>query len=242
MSLKLKAVSATVFFLLAFPVLANGLGKYIGDVVAKWLDDGRTMELQQDFAFVDPSGTEWISPKGSKVDGASIPRVAWTLIGGPFEGKYRNASVIHDVACQQQTRPWQVVHRVFYDAMLASGVDSTKALTMYAAVLIKGPKWSRTVEIKNVPYKVAHTQASVLASNSVLSGEVASTRVIFGPSTTQGSHPSLPPEFANIEVIFDPQPSSNLTTEQLKSLEQEISTEHLTVDRIESRYLVNYGQ
>ena len=41
----------------------------------------------------------WTAPKGAKVDGASIPQLFWTPIGGPFEGKYRYASVIHDTEC-----------------------------------------------------------------------------------------------------------------------------------------------
>src|SRR5712692_9140850 len=33
---------------------------------------------------------------------ASIPRAFWSVIGGPLEGQYRNASVFHDVACDQK--------------------------------------------------------------------------------------------------------------------------------------------
>jgi len=73
---------------------------------------------------------------------ASIPRLAWTIIGGPFEGLYRDASVIHDVACVEKSRPWLQVHRTFYLAMLASGVTTVKAKVMYAAVYHFGPRWS----------------------------------------------------------------------------------------------------
>ena len=83
-----------------------------------------------------------LARKGSRIDGASIPQVLWST-GGPYEGKYRDASVIHDVYCDEapKTRTWQAVHRMFYDGMLASGVADTRALFMYGAVYRHGPKW-----------------------------------------------------------------------------------------------------
>jgi len=120
-------------------------GKFVGQVVAQWLDDGRKMKLVEPFQYIDPTGLSWDAPIGSVVDGASIPQVAWSVIGGPSEGKYRNASVIHDVACEQRLRPWPDVHRNFYYGMLASGVDENLAKTMYAAVYHFGPRWSLSV-------------------------------------------------------------------------------------------------
>lgn len=116
---------------------------YVGDVVAKWLPDGRTMELTEDFFFVDANGLVWSAPKGSIVDGASIPRFFWRYIGSPFVGKYRNASVIHDVYCQTKSRPHKQVHKVFLEMMLVSGVDKDEASKMYLAVKVGGPKWQK---------------------------------------------------------------------------------------------------
>ncbi len=52
-------------------------------------------------------------------------------MGGPFEGRYRNASVLHDVAYEKQNRPWQDCDRMFYNAMRCSGVSAVEAKTMY---------------------------------------------------------------------------------------------------------------
>lgn len=114
---------------------------FVGRVVAEWLPDGRKMRLLEDFGYYDDRGLRWDAPKGSIVDGASIPRIAWTPVGGPFEGLYRYASVIHDVACDQKDRPWQAVHEVFYSAMLAAGEDPLRAKVMYGAVYHFGPRW-----------------------------------------------------------------------------------------------------
>lgn len=144
----MKNKTYSIVFLIAsvmmqISVNAQSLGRFIGAIQTEWLPDGRRMRLLSTITFVDPRGTEWAAPRGSVIDGASIPQAAWSLIGGPFDGKYRNASVIHDVACENKNRGWESVHRVFYEAMLASGVDRLRAKLMYAAVYHFGPRWPR---------------------------------------------------------------------------------------------------
>jgi hypothetical protein len=124
-----------------YGALAQSNGKFVGHVVTKWEDDGRQMTVVEPFQFIDPHDRRWNVPRGIEVDGASIPQVFWSIIGGPFEGKYRNASVIHDYYCKTRTRRWQDVHLVFYEAMLASGVGDAQALLMYKAVEQFGPRW-----------------------------------------------------------------------------------------------------
>jgi hypothetical protein len=126
----------------------DNYGKYVGTVQTEWLEDGRRMRLLAAFSYFDPAGQEWQAPNGWVVDGASIPKIAWSVIGGPFEGRYRNASVIHDVSCDKKEKAWEAVHEVFYWAMLASGVEKWRAKVMYAAVYHFGPRWPRVVTIK----------------------------------------------------------------------------------------------
>lgn len=114
---------------------------YVGQPDFRWDPNGRNMYLLGDYAFVDNAGSTWNVPKGAEVDGASIPRMFWSLMGGPFEGKYRDASVIHDYFCSVRTRPWKAVDRMFYEAMIVSGVAETEAKVMYLAVVWAGPRW-----------------------------------------------------------------------------------------------------
>jgi hypothetical protein len=116
-------------------------GYYSGPVETRWDNDGVTMVLLSELRYTDPYGDVWVAPAGSKVDGASIPRAFWSVMGGPFEGKYRNASVLHDVAYDDQSRPWEEVDRMFYNAMRCSGVGAVKAKTMYYALLRHGRHW-----------------------------------------------------------------------------------------------------
>lgn len=118
-------------------------GYYSGQVEARWENDGRHMTLLSELRYTDPEGVIWVAPAQSVVDGASIPRALWSLMGGPFDGKYRNASVLHDVAYDQKARPWKQCDRMFYNAMRCSGVSATEAKTMYYALYRHGRHWKR---------------------------------------------------------------------------------------------------
>jgi hypothetical protein len=125
---------------------AEKLGRFNGDLVLKALPDGRTMELMQSFAYVDSHDVSWPVPSGVRVDGASIPSVFWSIIGAPYTGKYREASVIHDYYCATKSRHWKAVHKVFLDGMLARGVEKIQAELMYLAVYRFGPRWNFDVD------------------------------------------------------------------------------------------------
>jgi hypothetical protein len=104
------------------------------------------MTLLTELRYTDPNGVVWASPIGSVVDGASIPRYLWSIMGGPFEGKYRNASVLHDVAYEQQNRPWQDCDRMFYNAMRCSGVSAVEAKTMFYTLYRFGHHWKFSIK------------------------------------------------------------------------------------------------
>ena len=120
---------------------ATKWGHFDGEPVTKWNPDGRTMTLLTELRYTDPNGHVWVAPIGSVVDGASIPRYLWSLMGGPFEGKYRNASVLHDVSYGEKKRPWQDCDRMFYYAMRCSGVSGVEAKTMFYALYRFGHHW-----------------------------------------------------------------------------------------------------
>jgi Protein of unknown function (DUF1353) len=127
-------------------------GRFVGQVKTEWLNpDARSMRLLENFGYTDPDGKLWIAPADSIIDGASIPQAFWSIIGGPFEGEYRNASVVHDVACDRRKDPWQAVHRMFYFACLCGGVEPSKAKIMYAAVYHFGPRWKLQTEYEIIP-------------------------------------------------------------------------------------------
>lgn len=110
-------------------------------VETEWLSDGRSMRLLSDLTFRDSRCRDWTAPAGSVVDGASIPRFFWRAIGSPFVGRYRRASVLHDVYCQSKQLPSPMVHRMFRDAMRTDGVGRARAWLMWFAVRCFGPRF-----------------------------------------------------------------------------------------------------
>ena len=116
-------------------------GRFIGNIVSEWQSDGRGMKLIRDFSFEDPDGIVWVAPAGVVINGASIPKSLWSLLGSPFSGKHREASVIHDAACRSKDKSWQDVHMAFYYALRTSGISIARAKILYAAVYHFGPRW-----------------------------------------------------------------------------------------------------
>jgi Protein of unknown function (DUF1353) len=209
------AVILTASLLLAFPSSSVAAGSFSGHVKAEWNDDGRTMTLLDNFEYLDPQGRKWVAPKGQVVDGASIPRFAWTLIGGPFEGKYRDSSVIHDVGCDKHWAPWQVVHDVFYMGMITSGVEEWRAKVMYAAVYHFGPRWEQIVRVSGIPA----TQTPVARQRALEGAEPGSTAEIL--SVEPPVNPPLGPKTSTFTIRVAP-PRQTMTQEQFDALRKEI--------------------
>ncbi len=118
---------------------ARADGRFEGELVFRMVGS-RKFEILEEFIYIDPNGVRWPVPRGAKTDCASVPRWAWWIFP-PCAGSHLKAAVVHDYYCETKSRPWEVVHRVFYDALLSAGVDSLSAKTMYAAVYRFGPKW-----------------------------------------------------------------------------------------------------
>lgn len=121
-------------------------------ITLKEVEDSDLKELfDERLVFIDSSGTEWTAPKGTRTDGASVPRLALAVTDGRFDRTFLKAAVIHDAYCQEdneavcpiqyRSRNWRAVHRMFYEACIAGGASETVALSMFAAVWLGGPRW-----------------------------------------------------------------------------------------------------
>jgi hypothetical protein len=116
-------------------------GYFSGEPETRWLTEDvpdRRMALLADFCFTDPKGMEWRAPKGYEgLDGASIPRALWNLVGSPYTGDYRRASIVHDWAvdeAQGDDEKRRAADRMFYHACRAGGCDRAEATLLYLGV------------------------------------------------------------------------------------------------------------
>jgi Protein of unknown function (DUF1353) len=173
----------------------GSFGRFSSPPQTEWLPDGRRMVLLRDFEFVELDGTRWIAkaahmPKQDgdlAIDGASIPPVFWSIIGGPYEGLYRNASIVHDAECTPPYKHrWQDVHRMLYRAARAGGTSELKAKLIFAAVWHFGPRWPFAEEsdqgsrldrigdaLRLVAYIVKHADISLPAIEALSSDSLA---------------------------------------------------------------------
>ena len=113
------------------------------------------MTLLEDFHFVDRSQARWEAPKGSVVDGASIPRPLWTLVGSPYTGDYRRASIVHDIACEkaETSADRRKADRMFFEACRAGGCSLWDSIVLYVGVRV-GAWWSTVTLLDDRPARL----------------------------------------------------------------------------------------
>ncbi len=107
-----------------------------------------TRTLAAPFSYIDPNGYVWKVPAGFRTDGASIPRVLQPITGGRWTRDYVRAAVVHDYYIRKWYKFPSAVHRVFYDALLASGTNASWAKQMYVAVDNFGPVWGNKLRTR----------------------------------------------------------------------------------------------
>jgi len=133
------------------------------------LEDGRMVELVEDFVFIDKAGIKHTAREGLHFDGKSTPRgLWWTRIAGPpLVGKARYAAVIHDQeradvrAFFAKTGDKEaaaqlafLADRAYLEGMECSGVWAFKRKIQYKAVRA-GSKWEA---MRGYPIKKARTK------------------------------------------------------------------------------------
>lgn len=139
------------FVLCAFAISSPANAKFIGTLAFKpaGCQAAGECKLVYDFGFIDPRGVGWQAKAGLKTDGASIPSWAQAIIGGPWENGFIKAAVIHDWYCIRTVRTRSSTHRMFFDALIESGVSRSKSLIMYYGVTVGSHMWINLMEGQN---------------------------------------------------------------------------------------------
>lgn len=119
-------------------------GRFQGSPTGRFVEaePWNLFELSEDFTYEAPDGTPWTATVGSVTDGATIPPILWSAVGGPYEGRYFFAAVIHDHYVGTKERASADTHRAFYTGMRSRGVLEAQAKLMYWAVLAFSEDWA----------------------------------------------------------------------------------------------------
>jgi len=91
--------------------------------------------LLGDFSFIDTkSGREVKVRKGYVTDGASIPRILWSLVGSPFTGKYTASAIVHDALYSSHLLTKESADKLLLGMLKVEKVAPIKSKLMYLGV------------------------------------------------------------------------------------------------------------
>lgn len=107
---------------------------------------GEKYRLLDDISFF--IGTREIHiPKGVEFDGASIPRLFWSLIGSPFEPDFMEAALIHDYCFYTKCCSFMEANNLFKAKLKTNGVSAWRRGLMWVSVASGGLiYWNRENE------------------------------------------------------------------------------------------------
>ena len=96
--------------------------------------------VRKEIAFLDSAGKWWWCYPGDRIDGASIPRFFWRLIGSPFVGTHRTGTALHDCAYIHRQGTQLACDRMMREVCALCGTNAAKNWAMYRAVRRFGKK------------------------------------------------------------------------------------------------------
>jgi hypothetical protein len=116
--------------------------QFNGDVILEELDNG-SWELQDNFSYEDDYIQVTIK-SNFITDGASIPKVFWSVVGNPLENDLLKPAIIHDGLYALMQLKRLECDKLFKDMLLFNGTSKMKAYFIYYAVrLFGGAYWKK---------------------------------------------------------------------------------------------------
>jgi len=94
-------------------------------------------QLKADFKFI-ANGLTFIIPAGFVFDGASIPKIFWTITTSPFNPKVMRAACIHDFLYRTHAIPRKQADKLFMQILIEDGMAEESAEVLYSAVRVGG--------------------------------------------------------------------------------------------------------
>lgn len=90
-----------------------------------------SFEVVSDYAF-NLKSYKGVVPKGFKTDGASVPRIFWSIFP-PYKSEYFSACVIHDYLCAMANskKDYELADEVLKQALQSLGLSKFKIFIFY---------------------------------------------------------------------------------------------------------------
>jgi hypothetical protein len=132
------------------------MAEFSGLPETRWELGEKIMTLLKPFSYTDKKGKKWEVPANAWINGATIPRALWSIVGSPFVGKYRRASIIHDFYVGEGNNPnvtfsiRRAADKMFYRACRTDGISRRKAVVLYIGVSLGSWASKRNMEGYNI--------------------------------------------------------------------------------------------
>ena len=100
---------------------------------------------------VDYNGKSFLIPRGFESDGASVPRLFWSIVFSPTDSHAATAGICHDWIYRDQPDGWtrEEADRMFLALLVEFGVNVASAQSAYLALrLFGGAAWDENAELK----------------------------------------------------------------------------------------------
>jgi hypothetical protein len=110
--------------------------QFDGEVVLEELDNG-FWELQDDFSYKNDLIKVTVK-SGFTTDGASIPKVFWSVIGNPLENDLLKPAMIHDGLYALMQLPRLECDKLLKEMLLFNGTSKVKVFSIYYTVRLFG--------------------------------------------------------------------------------------------------------
>ena len=110
---------------------------FMSDLKLEPVARGEKYRLLEDISFLIGIREIFI-PKGVEFDGASIPRLFWSIIGSPFGPEFMEADLIHDYCFYTKCCSFSDANKVFKAKLKLNGVSAWRRHLMYCAVASAG--------------------------------------------------------------------------------------------------------
>lgn len=95
-------------------------------------------KLTKPFVYNSKRFGKIVVPEGFVINGASIPRFLWSIIGSPWSGRYAKGSGIHDWVYYDQTFTRKECDEIFLEIMVLDKVPAWKRFVIFRALRIFG--------------------------------------------------------------------------------------------------------
>ncbi len=116
---------------------------------AEFLPNTDKIILNELLIYYDPRTDKLITaPVNFITDGASIPKILWSVVGHPFSKKIRKAAIIHDYIYGNLLKYGynrKDADLLFYDALIVNDVFWIKAKLFYYSV-----RWLGADHVKHI--------------------------------------------------------------------------------------------